>query len=382
MEKKKKSGIDLGQMIRKLLKHKWLIFCTMIVTGGIYAWLICCVPRYYTCEVMLAPEFDNATSASGLASLANSFGVNLGSGMDNDAISPSLYPDLMESKDFLVSLFPIKVKTVDGKIETDYYTYLAKHQEKPWWKIMSNNAKNSLKKIFREKPKKKQKHTTNEVNPFQLCEEDYKMAENIQGKITCSVDRRNYVITIRVQDQDPLISATIADSVRCRLQNFITEYRTRKARVDVDYYSKLHKEAKENYDKATNAYSIYADTHHDMIMQTYISQRDELENEMQTKFAVYTQISQQLEAAKAKLQQCTPAFTTLKCASVPIKPTGPKRVMFVLGMLIMTFFVLAVLIIKGKAIRNALKDNPNDKPIGNNSTPHNNVVIIGDNTAN
>lgn len=38
----------------------------------------------------------------------------------------------------------------------------------------------------------------------------------------------------------------MADSVRQHLQNFITSYRTNKARIDVVHYTKLAKEAKKS----------------------------------------------------------------------------------------------------------------------------------------
>jgi len=62
-----------------------------------------------------------------------------------------------------------------------------------------------------------------------------------------------------------------------------------------------------------------------------------LENDMQLKFNTYTAMQTQLQQAKAKVQERTPAFTLLKGASVPIKPSGPKRMIFVLGMVFLTF---------------------------------------------
>ena len=62
-----------------------------------------------------------------------------------------------------------------------------------------------------------------------------------------------------------------------------------------------------------------------------------MENDMQLKFNAYSTINTQLQAAKAKVQERTPAFTTLKGAAVPIKPAGPKRMLFVFLMLILTF---------------------------------------------
>ena len=66
-----------------------------------------------------------------------------------------------------------------------------------------------------------------------------------------------------------------------------------------------------------------------------LSERDALENDMQMKYQTYQAMSTQLEAAKAKVQEKTPAFTVLQGASVPVKPSHPKRMIFVLGMLIL-----------------------------------------------
>jgi capsular polysaccharide biosynthesis protein len=65
----------------------------------------------------------------------------------------------------------------------------------------------------------------------------------INKKMVCEVDKKTNVITITVTDQDPLIAATVADSVQIYLQRAITEYRTKKARVDLEYVDKLFAEA-------------------------------------------------------------------------------------------------------------------------------------------
>jgi uncharacterized protein involved in exopolysaccharide biosynthesis len=60
---------------------------------------------------------------------------------------------------------------------------------------------------------------------------------------------------------------------------------------------------------------------------------DDLENEMQLRYNVYTALNTRLEAAQAKVQENTPVFTTLTNATVPVKPAGPKRMIFVAAML-------------------------------------------------
>lgn len=86
-------------------------------------------PRTYTCDVTLAPETTGEDVAGGLASVASQFGVNL-SGGNTDAIYPMLYPDVMSSNEFLIDLLNTQVKSKDGSINTDYYTYLTKKQKK------------------------------------------------------------------------------------------------------------------------------------------------------------------------------------------------------------------------------------------------------------
>ena len=46
--------------------------------------------------------------------------------------------------------------------------------------------------------------------------------------------------------------------------------------------------------------------------------------------------------AQAKIQERTPAFTVLKCATVPIKPAGPKRMIFVTIIMIISFCIITI----------------------------------------
>ena len=51
---------------------------------------------------------------------------------------------------------------------------------------------------------------------------------------------------------------------------------------------------------------------------------------MQNAYNKVTQISQQVSAATARLQERTPAFTVIQQAAVPVRPSGPKRMLTLL----------------------------------------------------
>lgn len=330
--KKEKDVIDLGKVVKKVLNRKMLLLKVWVVTFVLSCIWIFPQPRYYTSELMLAPETESLGGGA-LAGLASNFGVNLDM-PTTDAIYPELYPDLMQSNEFIVGLFGVNVKTLEGDLDTDYYTYRTKHKKKNWLTEPFRQAKIKLVKLISQK-KSSGPSSAKAVDPFRLSEYDDILVQSIISDITCNVDKKTSVISIKVKDQDALVCATMADSVSQHLQDAIIKYRTRKSRVDVEYYRQLADSARLEYEKAISAYSRYCDSHSNVLLQVYASERDKLENDMQMKQNAYTLVCTQLETMKGKLQERTPAFTVLKASSVPVKPAGPKRVIFVLGMLIL-----------------------------------------------
>lgn len=349
-----KDIIDLTEVYQQLKKKKKVFFIVWPIVFALSCLWILPEPRYYKCDVTLAPEMTGEDLGGGLASVASQFGINSGAG--TDAIYPTLYPDVMNSNEFIINLLKIKIKTLDGSISTDYYTYMTKHQKKNWLKQPFKKMMGGIASLFVKKDTLQSKSKGTAMNAFQMSKKDYDLVQGLKQKITCNVDKKTEVITISVQDQDPLVSAIMADSVRQHLQNFIIQYRTNKTRIDVQHYLKLTKDAKKEYDASVIKYSSYCDANQDVQLQSFMSKRDELENEMQLKFNTYSAQRTQLEAMRAKLQEKTPAFTTLQNATVPVLPAGPKRMIFVIGMCIMATFVTVFWLTRKSLFKTTKKD--------------------------
>ena len=232
------SSIDFGKIFKDLLKHKRLYYIVLPVAFVLAAIYALGKPNFYSCTVKLSPELSSTRSTGGLASLASSFGFNLGSaagGMGSEALFPTLYPDLMNSTDFKTSLFEVPV-TIEGdkkKGEKDrtmtYYDYLSKEQKKPWWSAAIGGTMKAIAGLFGAK-KEEEKVA---INPFRLTKKQTAIVKALDKMVVCDVDKKTMVITINVTDQNAVICATMADTVKNRLQNFITDYRISKARVDL-----------------------------------------------------------------------------------------------------------------------------------------------------
>lgn len=332
-EKDTKEVIDLRDLFKKLLLKRKLFFIVWTITFVLSCVIIFPVPRTYSSEVSVAPEASGSTGSS-LSSLASSFGFSIGNVQSDDAFYPDIYPDIMATNEFIAGLMTVRVVSEDGEIDTDYYTYMKQYQKKTFYLIPFEWLKRTVKGWF--VTKSVGTISAEKIDPFRLTEDQNSLFEAIRNDITCIVDKKTGIITISVVDQDPLICATMADSVRVHLQEFITHYRTNKARIDLEYYEKLTDNAKKEYDESVKKYSDYTDTHKDVLLQAYISERDDMENDMQMKLSTYNAMNAQKEAAKAKIQERTPAFTLLQGATVPVKPAGPKRMIFIAAMLFLS----------------------------------------------
>lgn len=330
MEDKKQQAeiINLRVVAKKIWAQKRLFYKTLPIAFVLSSIFIVSFPRYYNSEVKLAPETESSLAGGALGSVAASFGIDLGGMQSSDAISPLLYPDLMEDNGFVTSMFNFKVKDIDGEINTTYYDYLKNHQKIAWFMYPID----WLEKYFAKESKKK-----GDFDPYHLSKKDERLTETIRDNVKVSIDKKSGIITINTKAQDALICKTLADSIKNRLQTFITDYRTNKARHDYEYYKKLTADAKKDYEKVRRRYGATADADMDVTMKSVELQITDLENDMQLKYNTYSTMCTQLEAAKAKVQERTPVFTVIKGADVPVKPAGPKRMLFVAGMLLLTF---------------------------------------------
>lgn len=344
--------IDLKKVAHKIKKQKKRYIKVLTITLVVACLYILPQPRYYTCTVMLAPETETGSSGGTLSSLASSFGVNLGGATTSDAISPLLYPDLMLSTDFQTSLFPVIIKSEELDTTLTYYDYITSYQkENPYTLPLRWLIRNTVKPILNLLTKKPYTPQGSKTNPFRLTEREKITVDKMIDKIQCNIDKKTNVISITVTDQEPLVCATLADTVSQRLQDFITAYRTKKARIDMLYYEKLMNEAKADYERSLHNFGTYSDANLNVVRKTYELKQMELENDMQIKFTTYSELNNLYQSAKAKVQERTPAFTTLQCATVPLKPAGPKRMLFVLAMLILAFLFTTAYTLKGDIIR-------------------------------
>lgn len=331
--------IDAIALIKRVFEHKITLTIFVVVFAIIGVVKALYTPREYTTNVVLAPELTGGAGLpEGLSNLASMVGVDLGnsSSKNIDAIYPEIYPDVLSSSDFILKLFDVKVKTQGQQEEKTYFNHLVQDVTIPFWDYPTIWVKSLFEKKETGSGQKKA------LDPFSLTKGQDMIVKKIRSSVFCSIDKKTSVISIAVKDNDPAVSAIMADTIMSRLQQYITVYRTHKARTDLAYTQKLYDESKAQYTKARQEYASFSEANTDIILPSYKSKEEDLENDMQLKFNTYTQMSQQLQIAKAKVQGRTPAFTVIQSASIPLKPSGTPRSMIVLNSIVLGCFADAL----------------------------------------
>ncbi len=358
LEEEEYDEIDIMDLVRKLFQDWKLIlkWCGIAAVVGLV--IAFSIPKKYTVSSKLAPETVSKGAGGSLGSLASLAGINLGSMSTADAVYPDLYPDIVSSTPFVVELFPVQVKFKDGKqpAQSDYYTYLKNYTRVPWWSALIRVPFKVLgwfMGLFREEVEEVEGYAS--LNPEHLTQEQDKVAKAIRGSISLVVDKKTSVISLNVVSQDPMVATVISKEVIDRLQTYVANYRTEKSRKDLDYYQKLYEEARQEYFASQQRYASYVDRNQNVVLQRVRIEQERLQNEMNLNYQLYNACAQQLQAAKAKVQQETPVFTIIKPPQVPLKRSKPSKFTILFASVFLGAVFAAVWVLWGRDAVASLK---------------------------
>lgn len=314
---------DFISIVNKRKMRIILHLVIALVVGIIVAFSL---PKEYSSSCVLVAETQQSMlSGNSLGGLASMAGINMNN--SEDAIIPDFYPIVVKSYPFVVELLYDTVYTQENK-RMLVLEYLQDEMKTPWWSSVFFGITSLFKGGNSEKNMKNAR-----INPQYMTQEQETIVKGLAERISCSISSKDESITVSAMVQDPQVAKMLVDGITKRLQSFIVKYRTAKVKNDVEYYKKEAGDMRTRYKKAQQKYAAYCDSHGDVILQAYISERDNLENEMQLAQNAYTAIEQQLMKAEAKYRERIPAFTVIEPSSVPNKKTSPKRMFVIIAFL-------------------------------------------------
>lgn len=275
------------------------IVLALIVSAGI--------PKTYSSQVKVSDEHFETDLLLGLNNIAAwaKSAINEHKGLRR----PDVYFNLIGSPDFIDEMSHVTVVTKG----TDYYHYLLEyHKMSVWerlWRFLAGDDRTEAQRIH------------------SLIAHHIRAEENTQYG----------TILLQVTDQDAVVAAMLADSVRAHLQSRLSDYVRERYLRDLKTTAEKMEDTRGRFEQARDAYTQYRDSHNDLTSPAAESMEDHLMNEYDNAFSAYSRSCEQYSRAKAFVEKYTLKFALLQNASVPREPSGPATSGYVLAFLFLTF---------------------------------------------
>lgn len=318
-EDKEETEIDLLALVKDIWRDRKRVIIWGFSAALIGVIIALSIPREWSSVVKIAPE-GSSGGTSQLSSMGAMVGLDLGGATGADGISPMIYPEIVHSTPFLFEIANMNIE-YDGQTMR-FYDYATKERKSAWWsKIIALPFK-----LFASKDDENQ--AIDEFRPSIGQNEYIKLMQSLIG---VGMDKKSGIITISTSMQDPVIAAYVADSILSKLQRYMYEYKTSKARYDLSNSEQMLADAKEKYYDADMAYAAAQDQNRNIVLRSAQIKLERLANERNIAFATYQQLATQVEISRIKVQEQTPIATVIQPASVPTRPLSPKRSIIVLA---------------------------------------------------
>lgn len=347
------SEIDLVTLFHKLIRKRKSLYKAIgagIIAGAIIGFSL---PKTYQVDVSLSPE-SGVSATSGLSGIASMFGLgNASAGFGEDALTFNMFPEIVKTNPFVLEMLQIPIQTQKGDCVI-LYDYLDT-EKKPWWSHIMGAPGiliGGIKSFFKEE----QKDSIKAIDSFRLTPEQSGRIGILKKVLEVETDKKSNMTKVTVSLQDPLAAAIVADSAVHKLQEYIIDYRTRKAKQDYDFQLSLCEQYKKEYFEAQQEYAKFADANRNVILQTVTSEKERLQKNLTLAEQIYSQSMGQLQVLRGKVQEAKPVFAVVEPATVPLVPASPKKMLIIIAFAFLAFVFESAWILFGKDIYHDFKN--------------------------
>ncbi len=306
------------------------------------------MPKEYRATATLMPEYS-VESQGAAAGLLEQYGglIGLSGGSytsNSNAIRVELYPKIVESLPLMISLMEEEFYYPDYDTTAPLYDY--------FFEIHSSGfIESTLKWIFNLPfAIKNEIFGVNELETpdyianksfINISKDQMNVIYELRSRVVSVLDEETGVISVRAEMPNPYLSAAVAEYTVNQLTNYLTEYRTEKVMLDLEFVEEQLIDAKTRFQSAQLKLAEFRDSNQGALTEKAKTEEEILRREYDLAFNIYNTLSQQYEQSKLKVQEETPIFKVLQPVQVPVEDTISGMVILIA----VTFFAFTLKII-------------------------------------
>ena len=335
--------IDLIELFQTFWDKRILIAKitgAFLVVGLLIALL---APKEYRSSASLMPEYNTSETGGGTAGrLLQQYGGLLGIGGggtyagNSNAIRVQLYPDIVNSLPVQLQLLKEEVYFAEYDTTISVHSYFEEVHSPSVFGYFSEytiGLPGKIAGLFKSEDTIPLKipDLTQDQKVIDISRDQMLLVEMMRERVSVSLNEETGVVTLSVEMPDAKAAAELGERAYELLTKYLTEYRTEKLRVDLEYVEEQYQEAQRRFRSVQNERAEFEDSNINLSTSKAQTELERLNSEYELSFNIYNSLAQQREQVKLKLQEQTPLFKILQPFSVPVKDTTS-------GLLILVMF--------------------------------------------
>jgi len=298
-----------------------------------------------TSIVMLESEGNSMGSMGQFGALAGFAGINMSQMQGSQmAITSDIFPDVIGSRDFLMAIsnreFTFESRGGEKLSLGTYYI-----EEKP-----GNIVKKTLSWLINIPAMVLGWFAAEDPLPANLGKvyEDESPVLNISGadlfaiaeiKKRVILEEKGKIIRLTVSMPEPMIAAQVNNLVLESLISYVTDYKTEKQRMNLEFIEERVGESEKKFEEAQMRLASFRDSNQGIISQRLRTREEQLEFEFNIAYNVYNTLKQDLEQTAIQLKKETPVFSVLEKAAIPLGASTPNKPLILIFSIFVGLFI-------------------------------------------
>lgn len=340
--------INFIELTGKIARNRVFVFRVVLafmVAGLLVAFLS---PREYTTQITMVSQANMKRNIGGnIAGLAAIAGLNIG-GLDNaDILSPSVYPQIINSVRYLKEIINAKYhfEGIDHPISLMEYYSNDRYRKHRVLKTIGKYTVGLPGLILHSRRHGKNGPVKGQDSIVVITQAEHELIKEMKKLIRLNNNIKNGYITLQVDMPEPLVSAEIAGKAQELLQIYITDYKIRKAESYLHFIQERFNEAQSDYENKNRQLARYVDENQNTISSVARVREEMLRNEYTLAYTLYSDLARELEQAKISVEENTPILTVLEPAVVPVERSKPQRALILITFMFCGLFFSALSLI-------------------------------------
>jgi uncharacterized protein involved in exopolysaccharide biosynthesis len=334
--------IDLIAIAKTLWQGRKTILKTTLIFMALGLFVAIFSEKEYTASTTFVPQTSDSKIGGNLGGLASLAGINLGSMNSGSEISPSLYPQIINSIPFQLEMLQTPLTTADQKEKITFEEFFKNHYRPSvlgYIKKYTIGLPGLFLKAIKGEPEALVLNEGNQSKLLSITREEYELLERLEEQLVLEVNLDDGFVSISGNMPEAIASAELTLKAQELLQQYVINFKIKKSKEQLNFIQDRYTEKEREFKTTQQKLALYRDQNRNVNSAIAKTTLQRLQSEYDLAYGVYSELAKQLEAQQIKVEQDTPVFTVLKPVNVPVEKSEPKR-----GLIIVLSLFLGILL--------------------------------------